>query len=300
MQDLVQESLPRLRYCYAILAEWLPEKVLRADNNLRRLVKSGGKCFARVMRRTSWDTFLIRVSADACHLGDKKLSHLVEVPISALPSGVGVGTLMAAAIPPILLDEDAELRGAVEKYGGCPAMIEAQLSWDMFRVRIATEIPRLGDKNRSHVIFLSNTEVRAYLGYAPEKATPVEVSDADGCMPSPLRAKAGRLTRLVSVQVSREELIAGAEEVGISPRSASVLPRRGSPSWLRFSQQLNMALYRVLLHSISHRRVLRKKLCRAFWAGRLLGKWLIEIRAVPIEDRPGYWCLRARIPSLCA
>lgn len=53
MQDIARESLPRLRYCYAILVEWLPEKVLSADGNLRRLVKSGGKCFAHVLRRIS-------------------------------------------------------------------------------------------------------------------------------------------------------------------------------------------------------------------------------------------------------
>jgi hypothetical protein len=101
----------------------------------------------------------------------------------------------------------------------------------------------------------------------------------------------------VSVPVSKEELVAVAEEVGILPLSAAALPRRGSPSWLRVSQLLEVILYRTLLQAVSHRKALLKKLCRAFLMGKRLGKWLIKIRATPIEDRPGYWCLWVHIPS---
>src|SRR6266699_2503937 len=231
MQQVERESVSRLRYGYAICVEWLPEAVLCADGKLRCLVKSAGKCFARVVRRTSWNSFQVCVAADLRHLGDEKRSRLVEVSASALPVDVRVDTLMIAAIPPRLLDEDAELRRVAEEHGGCAALIECQLSWDLYRVRIAPDIPRLGDKNQSHVIYLSQAEVQTYMGYPPEKVEPVEAPDATTCLPSTLREKVVgvRLKQLVSRPVSQEELVAGAEEIGVLPLSAAALPRRGSP-----------------------------------------------------------------------
>lgn len=297
MDDLAGKSSPCLRYCYAILAECLPEKVLRADDSMRRLAKAGGKCFALVLRRTSWDTFVVCVAVDAHHLRNEKLSHLVEVPASALPPGASFDSLAAAAIPANLLEEDAELRHAAEVQGVCPALIEHRLDWDLYRVRVAPDIPGLGDVSRSHVIYLSQAEVQTSMGYPIEEVQPVAAPEASERLPAALLEEETGLKRLVSVQVPQDELVVGAVELGILSPSLAVLPRRGSPSWQRFSRQLKMALYRILLRSISHRRALRKKLCRAFWMGRRLGRWLIEIRASPIEDWPGYWCLRACIPA---
>lgn len=205
---------------------------------------------------------------------------------------------MAIAIPALLLEEDAELRRAAEEHGGCPALIECQLDWDLYRVCIASSISCLDDKNQSHVIYLSQAELQAYMGYPPEKVEPVEAPDTTTCLPSPLQEEivGVRLKQLVSVPVSQEELITGAEEVGVLPLSAS-LPRRGSPSWLHFYKLLEELLYRVLLHAVSHRKALYKKLCSAFLLGKRLGKWLIRIRANPIEDRPGCWCIRVHIPA---
>jgi hypothetical protein len=299
MQDVEGESVTGLRYCYAICVEWLPDEVLRADGELCRLVKSGGKCFARILRRASQNTLWVCVAADPRHLGDEKWSHLVEVSASALPVDVGVDILRAAAIPAVLLDEDAGLRHTAEEQGECPALIECQINWDLYRVRIAPSISRLDDKNQSHVIYLSQVEVQDYMGYPPEEVKLAEVSDASAsaCLPFTPGEKTIRLKQLVSVPVSQEELIAVAEEVGILPLSAAALPRRGSPSWLCLSQLLEALLYRTLIYAVSHRRALLRRLSRAFLMGKRLGKWLIKIRATPIEDRPGYWCLRVHIPS---
>jgi hypothetical protein len=198
MQDIEGVAVPGLRYCYTICVEWLPEEVLRADGELCRLVKRGGKCFARILRRASRNTLWVRIAADPRHLGDEKLSHLVEVSTAALPVGVGVDTLMAAAIPAILLDEDAGLQHTAEEQGGCPALIECQINWDLYRVRIASSIYCLDDKNQSYVIYLSQAEVQDFMGYPPEKIEPAEVSEASApaCLPFTPGEKTVRLKQL--------------------------------------------------------------------------------------------------------
>ncbi len=297
MQDVEGEAVTHLRYCYAICIEWLPEEVIRADENLCRLVKSGGKCFARIMRRASWNTVWVCIAADPRHLGDEKRSHLVEVSTSALPVDIGADTLMAAAIPHLLLDEDVELRHTAEENSKCPAFIEQQLSWDLYRVRIASDVHYLHHKERSHVIYFSQDELLTYMGVPSEQERSGEATSVPAAAARPAPQKPVELTRLEPVQVSEEDLKAAVDTMDIPEDLLSVQAQRhGSKSWQRWKQLLELILYRAVLRALSHKKVMQEIIRRVLVARKRFSKRLIRINDMYEKDGHIYWTIQVDVP----
>ncbi len=69
-------------------------------------------------------------------------------------------TMSAALVPGELLNEQKELQHLAHQGGVCFARIERRVCEDLFRIRIAADPSRLDDDERSHLLFVSSTEVR--------------------------------------------------------------------------------------------------------------------------------------------
>jgi hypothetical protein len=295
MQNVEGKVVTYLHYCHTICVAWLPDKVIRTDEDLCRLVKRGGKCFARIVSQASRNTLWLRIAADPRHLRNEKRSRLVEVPTSALTTDIGTVALMAAAIPPLLLEEDVELWHAIETNGMCPAFVEQQLSWDLYRVRIAPDIPCLIDKDRSHEIFLSQAELLTYMKEPSDEERPYECSTV---VVRPEPQKPVGLTSLESVQISEEDLKTAAGTVDIPEEAPLVQARRHDfKSWHRWKQNLELILYRAVLRALSHKKALQEIIRRVLVMRKRFSRRLISINDIYEKDSHTYWIIRVEVPT---
>jgi len=298
MQNVKKETASCLHYCYAIPVECLPIEILFEDKKLCRLSRDRGMCFARVLRPISWNRFLVVVATDPRQLYDERWSYVVEVPTSALPEEVRVTSLSAAIIPKILLDEDQDLRQVIDKYGECPAWFEFQLTEDLFRVRIASDVHYIHHKERSHVIYFSQEELLTYIGVPSEqersgKATSVP---AAAVRPAPQKQPV-ELTRLEPVQVSEEDLKAAVDTMDIPEDLLSVQAQcHGSKSWRRWKQLLELILYRAVLRALSHKKVMQEIIRRVLVARKRFSKRLIRISDMYEKDGHIYWTIQVYVP----
>ncbi len=297
MQDIEGESVPCLRYCYAIPIEYLPVEVLCNDKKLCRLGRDDGMCFARVLRQTSWNMFQVVVAADPHHLYDDQRSHLINVPASALPAEARVTHLSARAIPEMLLSEDQELRLLASEYGKCSALVECQLSWDMYRVRVASITDHLCNKERSHAMYLSQAEMQAYVAVVPEQEVATLVAVAVSSSIS-AEQKPFDITALEPILVSEEELKQAAGTVHIPQEIApGITQSHGSKLWRCLRRFTELVLYRALLHALEQKKDLQEIVRRVLVFRRQFKRRLISIRYAYEIDHYTYWSIQVYVPT---
>jgi hypothetical protein len=212
-------GLPPVRYCHAISATAIPEPVLRRDNDLRRIARRDGRCFARLVAQVDRNTCQVRVAADPRYTGDHRRSYLVEVPAAELLPQSEIISIAAAGIPGELLREDEELERTAREGGRCAARVERQLHWDLYRVRIAPTTRCLYDGERSYAIHLSQAEVQAYLRVVPQQEIPAPAADAALPSTSAEHELLGGMA-LDPVLVTAEELKRAADTLDIPQESA--------------------------------------------------------------------------------
>jgi hypothetical protein len=105
----------------------------------------------------------------------ERRSHLITLSAAELPLPAKSAPISAAAIPEVLLSEDQELPPAAIEHGRWFAVVEHQLSWDVYRVRVAPRATELCNDERSYAIYLSGAQMQADMGLPPEPAVPEQL-----------------------------------------------------------------------------------------------------------------------------
>jgi len=185
-----------------------------------------------------------------------------------------------------------------EECGECPAWIECQLSWDLYRVRIAPDIHRLYDKERSHVLYLSLAELQAYIRFLPEQQTSDSTVAASELQVVSEPQKAVDLTPLEPVDVPEEDIKAAVETVDIPEDIPFVqLLLHGSKWGRRLRRIVELVLYRAVLRAVAHKKTLQETIRRVLVLRNQFSKRLICIRDMYEIDHHIYWSVQIFLPK---
>jgi len=277
---------------YALPATVIPAEVLYRDKNLCRVASRDGRCFAQVEYLVGRNIYRARIAADPCHPSDDQRSHLIDIPAATLPLSIQFSYISAAAIPELLLSEDGILRQIAHRDGVCPALIERQIHWDLYRIRLAADSQSLSDDERSHTIYLSQSEMQA-MGLLPEWETCEQVATTPATQPDlPERQEPVVLMPLDPVEISEEDLRVAASTVNLTVAVLSgKAGRPGSKSWRQLRSFIELVLYRAALRAASHKKALQETIRRVLVARKLFTNRLISIRDMFIKDGHTYWSI---------
>ncbi len=297
MQNLInKEAAPRVRYCFTLSAHFIPEAVLEEDKELRRVARKSDQCFAFVERQSSWNVYQIRIAATPHRLHNDEQSYVIHVPFTALPTQMYGTTLAAEAIPGELLLEDKELQSVVQRNGTCWALVERQVDWDCYRVRIAARQSYLHDKERSHLIFVSATQLRGQEGDYQQTQCHTEKGMPSCAETQPAKERQEEM-KTHAVCVSETELRSAMGTM--EPLEGSPLTEK-SRSGLgpKFSIQrwIDLLLFRAALIALKCQEELQETIRRVLVSRRRLGGRLIGVKEMYEEDHHLYWVVNVKVP----
>lgn len=298
MQNLINnDASSRVRYCFTLAAQFIPNAILEEDKALQRVVRRSGQCFAYVACQSRWNAYQICIAATPHHLHDDEQSHMIHVPATALPVLMDSTTLVAEAIPEELLLEDKELCAVVQKDGKCWAWVEHQVDWDCYRLRIAARQEYLHDKERSYVIFVSAMQLQGPEGSAQEVQcrTKKDVLQPAGTQVEKKHIE-GRKTHTICI--SEAELLSATRtmdslEENVQPEMCkpSLKPRQ------RVQQWIDLLLFRAALIALKYRESLQQVIRQVLvWRGHFRER-LIRIKGMYEEDHQMHWVVQIKIPS---
>jgi len=293
---LVKEAGPRIQFCFTLSATYIPGTLLEEDIELRRVARKSDQCFAYVERQPSWDVYQIRIAATPHRLHNDEQSYVIHVPSTALPVQMHGTTLSAEAIPGELLLEDRELQYVVQRDGTCWALVERQVDWDCYRVRIAARQSYLHDKERSHLIFISATQLRGQEGDYQQTQCHTE-KDVPGCAETQAANKRQEEMKTHAVCVSEAELRSAMGTM--EPLEGSPLTeksRSGLRPKLSIQRWIDLLLFRAALIALKCQEELQKTIRRVLVSRRYLGGRLIGVKEMYEEDHRLYWVVNVKAP----
>lgn len=289
-----KETALRVRYCFTLSANFIPEAILEQDKELQQVVRKSDQCFAFVERQHSWNMYQIRIAATPYSLRNDERSYVIRVPFTALPVQMHGTTLTAEAIPDDLLCEDEELQSTVLRDGMCWMLVERQVDWDCYRVRIAARQSYLLDKERSHLIFVSAMQIQAQDD--DDQEAPPHVEKA---VPSDTETHIARERRetmkTYTIGVSEAELHSAMETM--DPTEENSLVGKGQPRLkLKLQRWIDLMLFRAVLIALKFQEELQRKIRQVLVLRQRLGGKLIGIQEIYEEDHQRYWNVYVRVP----
>lgn len=294
-----RETTLRVRYCFTLSADFIPETILEQDKELRRVVRKSDQCFAFVEDQPSWNVYEVRIAAMPHHLHNDKQSYVISVPFTALPAQMHAITLAAEAIPDELLLEDKELQSAIQRNGKCWACVERQVDWDCYRIRIAAQQNYLHDKERSYVIFVSTMQLQG------QEGNPQQIqchTKKDVLKPAVVQTGKRHLemVKTHTVCVSKAELLSAV--CTMDPLEESAHPKMCEPNLKparQIQQWIDLLLFRAVLAALKCQDDLQQVIRQALVSRWRFRERLIGIRGMYEEDYQVYWVVQIKIPLCC-
>jgi hypothetical protein len=283
---------------YAMPAAIISGELLNEEKELQHLTRSGGICYARIERQVCKDLFRIRIAADPSHL-DNECAHLLFVSSTVLHAMTEIFQISAAIIPGELLGEEDSLQQVARQEGQCPAFIQRQIRWDLYSVRLAADSQSLFEDERSHTIYLSQSEMQAYIKLPPEWEFSLQAATAPATPPDfPERQEPVVLVPLEVEDVSEEDLRAAASTLDITEVDLSGKSRRpGSKPWRQLRSLIELVLYRAVLRAAAHKKVIQETIRRVLVSRKQFSKRLISICDMYMKDGHAYWSIQVNVPS---
>ncbi len=206
--------------------------------------------------------------------------------------------VLAAAIPELLLNEDDSLRQIAHRHGRCPAFVERQIHWDLYRIRLAADFQSLSDDERSHTIYLFQSEMQA-MGLLLEWEASEQVATAPATQPDlPKWQETVVLTPLEPVDISEEDIRGAASTLdGTAAILSGKAGRPGSKPWRQLRSFVELVLYRAALRAASHKKALQETIRRVLVARKQFNRRMISICDMYIKDGHTYWSIQVSVPS---
>jgi len=202
--------------------------------------------------------------------------------------------LAAEVIPDELLLEDAELQAVVQRDGRCWAIVERQVDWDCYRVRIAARQSYLHYKEQSHLIFVSALQLGALEDRGQEMHCH-PAKKASICTEVPVAKKHQKEMKTHTVYVSEADLRIAAGTM--EPLGKNDLAHKSSAHLQgKVQRWIDLMLFRAVLIALKCQERLREKIRQVLVSRHRLGERLINVEELYEENDQRYWSARIRIP----
>jgi hypothetical protein len=294
MHTLRQSSCPHPYYTMPVAV--IPGELLNKVRSLQHLAHLDGVCFTRIERQVCEDLFRIRISTDPSRLDDKECSHLLFVSSVELSTMTEIFQISAAIIPDVLLNEDSALGQIALQVEACFALIERQIDWDLYTIRIAADPRFLDDEERSHHIHVSLAELLLHARASRTQQKRIEPPPLTNSSAS-VRRKDDEFKAMQAITISEEEI--KKAEGTMDPLEGTLLihkHRSGSKFLRRLRQWIDLVLFRAVLVALEYQKDLQEAVRHALVTRRRSGKRLINIHDMYEIDGHTYWSVQVFVP----